>query len=185
MVNKKRIKFGLHFPIIIAILFLHTFASDIYLHFYLQNVEKNFLENTVSGNGSLYKSGEYTPILKEESSFSVPNKYEFVFVENRDNVTEETYYTMDGDKVKAFYINGKIQKVSGKSGPKMAYFIVPVLGFVFVLFANLRESARTGKFFSWQLGKSPDYIEKLFYLYGVSFFAIGLFIIIVKEVWFI
>lgn len=183
MRGKKSIGYKLHIPVILAALILQAFSSDIYLHFYLISVENELEAAAAKGNGNFYIKGEYEPLLSKKSSFTVPRNYAYAFVEKKENETMETYYAPDGKKVVALYYNGRINKVSGKSGPKIAYFVIPVVGFILILFAILRESARTGNIFSWQLGKSPDPFEKLCYSYGISFFGAGTLIVIVKEVW--
>jgi hypothetical protein len=183
MRDKKRIRYRLHLPVIIIVLILQVFVSDIYLHFYLIGVGNKLQEATNKGGGDFYNKGEYEPLLSKKSSFAVPRDYVYAFVEKKDNVTIETYFDPDGKKVKAFYINGRINKVSGKSGPKIFYFIIPIIGFILVLFAIIREAARTGNIFSWQLGKAPDSFEKVCYSYGIPFFGAGVLIVIVKEIW--
>lgn len=182
MATKEKIKFAYHIPMIIALLVLQFFSSDIFSYFYLKKVE-NKLSKLHSVTGKFYRHGEYKPRLKENSPFRVPKNYVYAFVNKDGDITEETYYTKDGTKVVALYSGDKIVKVSGASGPKTFYFIIPIIGFLLILFANLREAARSGNIFSWQLGRSPDHLEKICYLYGVPFFGISIFIVIVKEVW--
>ena len=141
------------------------------------------LEEMDPAQGKLYRSGEYEPLLNQESSFKIPRDYIYAFVSTSGATTEEVYYTKDGTMVEAFYKDKKIKKVSGKTGPKTAYFFIPIVGLLIVVFSAFREALRTGNLSSWKIGQSPDRLEKIYYLYGIPLFAVGIFIVIVKEVW--
>jgi hypothetical protein len=177
-----KIKYGLHIPLIIVILVIHMLSSDIHSFFSLRAIEHK-LEKLDHKDGRLYRRGEYKPLVDEKSPLEVPRDYVYVFVKNYGDTTREIYYAKDGTEVEALYTDGRIRKISGKSGPKTAYFIIPIVGLFTLLFTIIRETFRTGRVSSWQIGRSPDQFEKACYLYGIAFFGIGILIVIVKELW--
>lgn len=182
MQKEKQIKYRIHIPIICVLLIVQFFSSDIFAYFYLKSAEKRFMEAN-SLDGKLYGSGEYTPLLAKDPYSKIPRDYKFVFVRKNGDLTEETYYTKKGEMIEATYVGNRVQRVSGKSEPNMASFILPVIGFFITGFALFREVLRTGEIFSWRLGRHPDKTEKVCYLYGVPLFASGILFGLIKPLW--
>jgi hypothetical protein len=178
-----KINFALHIPLVMVILVIHMLSSNIYSFFSLRAIEQK-LASLDHMDGRLYRTGEYKPLVDEKSSLEVPSDYVYVFVKKHGDTTTETYYAKDGAEVEALYTGGTIRRISGKSGPKTAYFLIPIVGLFTLLFAIIRETFRTGTVSSWQIGRSSDQFEKVCYLYGIALFGIGILIVIVKELWF-
>ena len=181
IVTQKKLKYKLHIPIIAFTLLFHSVFIYFYTQFYLINVGEKLSQIESSTEGKLYQSGNYIPIYENKKSNKIPKKYVYALVNNYGNTTEEIYYTKKGQKIVALYKNKKLVKVSRSSEPKKINFIIPIVGFLFLIFAVFREAIRRGTFSSWQIGRSPDYVEKTCYLYGISLFAFGILILILKE----
>lgn len=181
MSDSSKIRFSLHIPIVCVVLALHFYASDIFTYFYLKGVKNQLSQKHLTGK--LYLKGDYEPLLRNDPYRNLPENHVFVFVSENKGVTEEIYYTDKGQKVEALYIRGKIKQISGSSPSKMVFFIVPLVGLLLAGFSILHEMVRTGKVFTWQLGKSQDNLEMLCNLYGLPFTFAGIFIVVIKELW--
>ena len=182
MMSNLKIKYYIHIPIVIAILAIHYVSFDIYNYFYLKKVEKDLASNK-NNSGTLYRAGEYKRHSENISCERVPCDSVLVYVTNSDNSRLETHYTKDGAQVDVLFVDGNLERITGTQFSGHMYFIVPLIGIILCLFAVVHDMLRTGTLCTWNIGRSPDSIEKILYLYGLPLLGVGIFSTIVKEVW--
>jgi hypothetical protein len=176
------VRYFIHIPIIASVLVFHYFSSDIFNYFYLRAAEIE-LANKDSMAGTFYRAGEYKKDHEEIPCEIVPCDSLFVFVTNSENSETEMHYSRDGTKTVAFYINGKWVRSTHLHLSGQMYFIAPMIGFMLCLIAVIHDAIRTKTVFSWNIGKAPDSTEKVLYLYGCSFFGLGILLVLIKEHW--
>jgi hypothetical protein len=84
MKSADKISYHIHIPIIVSMLVIHYFSSDIFNHFYLRAAEKE-LASKDSISGTFYREGEYKKQRKNIPCKIVPCDSLFVLVENSEN----------------------------------------------------------------------------------------------------
>lgn len=187
MDKKERIKYRNHLATIGVILIFQFFFCDIFAYFYLNSIEKKLMEKESSLKGELFRFGEYVPIVKKDHRSETPSSYKFVFVRNysNGNFVKETYYTNHGKKIAVIYIGEKWDSTSADFFPRMASFILPIIGLSICFFSIFHKIVRTGEILSWKIRKYPeDKTEKICFLYGAPIFFGGFFFTAIRQLWF-
>ncbi len=107
--------YRIHIPIICLLLILQFFVTDIFGLVYLPMMEGQLKKNH---NGVLYRSNEYTPLTSEG-----PKNFKFVYVIKSGGLTNETYYSKEGNRTTVNLINGKWQSSETQVFSAQAFLI--------------------------------------------------------------
>ena len=169
-----------HVPVIIGLLVIHYFSTDILGFFYLNSLKKR-LNELGSGKLTIYEDGNYEPIAKGDSRFKLPRHPKLVIVKRNQNITKEIYFTKYGERIEALYIDNKIKSVSYRFALGTVGFLIPIIGLLIGLYSVIHEMVRTGDVMSWTWTRHPDDYEKICYLYAISLIGFGLLLLVMKH----
>lgn len=154
--------YKLHIPLIIMVLALEFFSTNIFNHFYLPTVEKQLKEMRT---GTIFKAHEYVGLSSES-----PKDYDLAHIEKTGTTTTETYYSKNGTKVSVTYIDGRWQSTNTDYLATKTYLFLPQLAFALIAIAQISNMIRTGNIWSWQK-TTYNKFEFLLLLYGAPVFV--------------